>query len=69
MVEDLDLTADMEWPAVWEAEFAELEFTGIWAEDLLSVAESQLGYAESKRNCIWLYQRQPPAKPGVLKKL
>lgn len=52
VVEDLDLTADMEWPSIWEAQMEQLEFTGVWAEDLLTVAESQLGYAESKRNCI-----------------
>lgn len=52
VVEDLDLTADMEWSALWEEETGKLEFTGVWSEDLLTVAKSQLGYAESKRNCI-----------------
>ena len=52
LVADLDLTADMEWPSQWEEKAEQLEFTGIWAEDLLTVAESQLGYAESKRNVI-----------------
>ena len=52
LVADLDLTADMEWPSQWKEKAEQLEFTGIWAEDLLTVAESQLGYAESKRNVI-----------------
>lgn len=52
LVEDLDLTADKEWPASWAAQKEKLTFTGVWAEDLLTMAKSQLGYAESKRNCI-----------------
>lgn len=52
VVENLDLTADVELASEWEAELAELEFTGVWADDLLTVAKSQLGYKESEKNCI-----------------
>ena len=44
-----DLTADLENSEVWEKTLPD-ELTGIWAEDLLSVARSQLGYAESTKN-------------------
>lgn len=52
LVEDLDLTADLETPQQWEAEIRNLELTGNWREDVLTVAESQLGYNESERNVV-----------------
>lgn len=43
--------ADVETAADWEATLPEADgLTGIWADDLIAVAESQLGYAESTEN-------------------
>ena len=47
----IDKTADVEGPANWEATLPG-ELTGVWADDVITVAESQLGYMESKRNYI-----------------
>ena len=44
--------ADVESPAVWERSVSDIKLTGIWADDLVEVAESQLGYKESKNNYI-----------------
>lgn len=44
-------TADVETPEDWEATLPE-ELSGNWAEDLVAVALSQLGYTESKANYI-----------------
>lgn len=46
-----DLTADVEDAVIWEATLPGSR-TGIYAEDLLAVAKSQLGYAESAKNYI-----------------
>ena len=46
-----DPTADLESPSSWESSLPG-NLTGIYAEDLLAVAESQLGYTESTRNYI-----------------
>lgn len=45
-----DPAADLETAADWEKTLANVELTGVWAEDVLAVAESQLGYQESDRN-------------------
>lgn len=45
-----DPTADLETAADWEKTLANVELSGVWAEDVLAVAESQLGYQESDRN-------------------
>ena len=45
-----DLHADRETAAEWEATLPEI--TGVWADDLLAVAQSQLGYTESSRNYV-----------------
>ncbi len=50
--EQPDPEADVESPEDWEEELNELELTGIWGEDLLSVAFSQMGYSESVLNYI-----------------
>ena len=50
--EESDPTADIETAADWEKLFRDIEFTGVWADDLLAVAESQIGYRESKANFI-----------------
>ncbi|MBE6541123.1 MAG: hypothetical protein E7672_01605 [Ruminococcaceae bacterium] len=45
-----DSTADIETAAIWEETLPQL--TGQWAEDLVSVAQTQLGYGESELNYI-----------------
>lgn len=47
-----DPKADVESPVVWERTVAGTELTGVWADDLLAVAQSQLGYTESAANYI-----------------
>lgn len=47
-----DPDADMETAAIWEKTFANVELTGDWSEDLIAIAESQLGYKESTENYI-----------------
>lgn len=46
--------ADLENASKWEASFADAVLTGDWAEDVLAIARTQLGYTESKRNFILL---------------
>ena len=49
-----DPEADVESRAVWEATLSGVERTGDWYQDVLAVAESQLGYTESTRNyAVW----------------
>ena len=43
-----DATADIESAAIWEATLPER--TGYWADDLVRIAQSQLGCGESERN-------------------
>lgn len=45
-----DLSADLEWEAQWVQTLPEL--SGCWMEDIVAVAESQLGYSESTRNYL-----------------
>lgn len=45
-----DFSADLETAEVWEKAFDDLKLTGIWAEDVIAVAETQFGYSESERN-------------------
>lgn len=47
-----DPNADLETREDWEAALEAVELTGDWAEDVLAIAESQLGYAESTRNFL-----------------
>ena len=47
-----DPSADIETAAAWERSFAGLKLTGLWAEDVLELAETQLGYQESIRNYV-----------------
>ena len=44
-----DSTADVETADVWERTLP-TDLTGVWADDVLSVARSQLGYTESEKN-------------------
>lgn len=50
LVEDFDETADLESQEIWEATLADVKLTGNWPTDVLTIAESQLGYTESYRN-------------------
>ena len=43
--------ADVETAADWEATLPS-ELSGVWADDLIAIAESQLGYAESEDNYL-----------------
>ena len=43
-------SANTEDEKTWDAMFADSEFTDNWAEDLVMVARSQVGYKESKKN-------------------
>lgn len=44
--------ADVETPAVWENTVSNVKLTGVWADDVVAIAESQLGYEESARNYV-----------------
>ena len=45
-----DTSADLETPEEWQAANAEAVMSGNWAEDLVSVAKTQLGYEQSEKN-------------------
>ena len=46
-------SADLETPTDWESTLpAKDSLTGVWADDLIAVAESQLGYNESIQNYL-----------------
>ena len=45
-----DELADLESLSDWDAMFADFELTGNWQEDLIAIAETQLGYTESTLN-------------------
>ena len=47
-----DPTADLEDAVTWWRMFCDMELSGNWAEDLLLVAESQIGYTESELNYV-----------------
>ncbi|MFV0465979.1 MAG: SpaA isopeptide-forming pilin-related protein [Lachnospiraceae bacterium] len=47
-----DPNANVESSAVWEGSFEHITLTGIWADDVISIAETQLGYTESSTNYI-----------------
>lgn len=44
--------ADVETPSVWESSLSNVELTGIWSDDVVAIAESQIGYTESTQNYI-----------------
>jgi hypothetical protein len=54
-----DPTADLEDETDWWRMFMDMELSGNWAEDLLMIAESQLGYTESELN----YSAEDPQHP------
>lgn len=45
-----DPTADLETAQDWEKTFADLELTGNWRQDVVAIAQTQLGYEESTKN-------------------
>ncbi|MBQ5950700.1 MAG: BspA family leucine-rich repeat surface protein [Lachnospiraceae bacterium] len=45
-----DPTADVENASVWERTMKDVELTGVWADDVLAIAQTQLGYTESAKN-------------------
>lgn len=47
-----DPNADVETPEIWEKTFEHVKLTGAWPQDLLTIAQTQLGYTESERNFI-----------------
>lgn len=49
-----DLSADVEEEKDWKRSFRDVELSGNWAEDVLFIAQTQLGYRESKTNYIVL---------------
>lgn len=44
--------ADLESAGLWERSVSGVELTGIWADDIVSIAQTQLGYEESIQNYI-----------------
>ena len=52
IVEGYDLTADVETEEQWKETFSAVTLTGRWPEDVLAVAQTQLGYQESTKNVI-----------------
>lgn len=52
VVENLDLTADVETAEQWDTMVSRLQFTGNWPTDIVNLAASQLGYTESSLNVI-----------------
>ena len=44
--------ADLESAGLWERSVSDVELTGIWADDIVSIAQTQLGYEESIQNYI-----------------
>jgi len=45
-----DPAADVENAVMWEKTFEDVELSGILADDVLAIAESQIGYRESEKN-------------------
>ena len=49
-----DPEADVETWEQWEQTFADVTLTGNWRQDVIAIAETQLGYTESTRNyAVW----------------
>ena len=42
--------ADLETAEDWEAAFQDVELSGVWTQDVLAIAKTQLGYTESTSN-------------------
>lgn len=52
VAQEINLKADVESSIEWWMMTNRLKKTGVWREDLLTLAKSQIGYAESSRNCV-----------------
>ena len=50
---DSDTTADVETEEDWKASFADVTLTGNWAQDVVAIAQSQVGYKESEDNFFY----------------
>jgi len=46
----IDTTADVEDPSAWDAQYRDIEWKDAWGEDLVTAAQSQIGYKESTNN-------------------
>lgn len=46
----IDLSADVEDASKWDAQYANVSWSGNWGEDLATAAQKQLGYKESMNN-------------------
>ena len=44
--------ADLETSTDWERSVSGVQLTGVWADDVVAIAESQIGYKESKENYL-----------------
>ena len=47
-----DPEADVERKTVWERSMKDVKLTDVWADDVIAIAESQIGYTESEKNYI-----------------
>ena len=47
-----DPEADLETAEDWEKTVDDVELTGVWSDDLIAIAKSQIGYTESKKNYL-----------------
>ena len=47
-----DPEADLETAEDWEKTMDDVELTGVWSDDLIAIAKSQIGYTESKKNYL-----------------
>ncbi|MDY4508540.1 MAG: LPXTG cell wall anchor domain-containing protein [Candidatus Faecousia sp.] len=45
-----DPNADVETAEIWKQTFADVELTGDWPQDVIAIAQTQLGYTESTKN-------------------
>ena len=48
----IDRNADVEDASMWDAQYADTEWKGAWAEDLVTAAKAQIGYKESSDNYV-----------------
>ncbi len=51
--EQSDFNADVENEEIWKQTFAHIQLTGNWSEDIVAIAETQIGYQESTKNFVY----------------
>ncbi len=51
--EQSDPNADVENEEIWKQTFAHIQLTGNWSEDIVAIAETQIGYQESSKNFVY----------------